>query len=212
MPFFRSVTGNRTELHLSTTLQFTVCPETPLCEGDPCHQGSYREAPNGRGFFGCADTQNNGVFWCPVPGGVDNNGIVIEGKVHICTKAQAAAAAVKDRASKTMCELEICRNDGGAQLGKDYCEALELMYSDEGELTPTILIILGRYYQTRWQYYSTLNGNLIMYFTCLQFQLQSENSVFIRTIPTHAFLADINNNFLNNHRHFWFPAKIFEFF
>ena len=67
-----------------------------------------------------------------MPGGVDNHGIVIKGKVHKCTKAQAEA--VQDRASKTTCELEICRNDGGAQLGKEYCEALELMYSDEGEL------------------------------------------------------------------------------
>ena len=87
-------------------------------------------------FFGCADTQNNGVFWCPVPGGVDSHGVVIEGKVHICTKVQAAV--VQDRASKTMCELEICRNDGGAQLGEEYCEALELMYSDEGELTQSV--------------------------------------------------------------------------
>ena len=111
----------------------TVCPETPLCEGDPCHKGSFKETANGRVFYDCADTKANGVYWCPVPGGVDKDGVVMEGKVHICTEAQAAA--VQDRVGKTKnrCELEMCRNDGGAQLGQQYCEALELMYSEEGE-------------------------------------------------------------------------------
>ena len=112
------------ELDESITKQFRLCENIPLCHGNPCHIGWFRETGNGRLFWGCSDTDESGTQWCPQPGSVDEDSVAQS--VHFCSDQDIKAVnkeRIRQRRSVSnddICnEMTLCKNNPD-KLGKEY--------------------------------------------------------------------------------------------
>merc|ERR1711874_495294 len=116
----------------STVKQFRGCQNLELCpEQDPCHTGFYRTREDGDLFKGCYDTENNGTSWCPRPGGVDKNLVVIPGKAVVCTKDHVPGLSRAENKIED-CDKAVCEKNPES-LGVEYCNVLLKTESESGK-------------------------------------------------------------------------------
>ena len=110
-----------------------MCPDLPLCPGNPCHDDWWKENEDSPFYFGCTDTDDSGTSWCPSPGGVDTDSIVVSGMVYTCTADEfkrAGPTVVRTSNTENQCPDEALQDCQGTVPDEDmeYCEAIKNIY------------------------------------------------------------------------------------
>merc|ERR1711874_818032 len=87
----------------------------------------FREKTNGTKYKGCSVTEDGGDrHWCPMPGAVDIDSVVKEGKKRICN---GSTEGVRRKRSADQCGTNTC------QEGQAFCGALEKMEEEAKKIS-----------------------------------------------------------------------------